>query len=259
MARIRTVKPEFFTSVTVAELTRDARLAWVGLWTHVDDVGRCPDEPRLIKAALFPLDDDLPAEDVEQLLVELAAAGRITRYQVNGRRYLEVVGFRDHQKIDRPRPSKLPPQPFNDTDSNDRRHLDDTSTNRRRTLDTGSGSLDQGSLDQDPDTRTTPRRDDDDALVDRVISRLVDQRATGKRGSYRMTVRSNILGGPELDDIRRACIEAGTNDLDGIVAYHERHRPRYDITCDPPATHRDSLRALDVGDVVPLAATGATS
>ena len=65
MARIRTIKPSFFTSLTIASLTPEQRLTFVGLWTHVDDDGRCIYDPRLIKAALWALDERL-ARDVEE-------------------------------------------------------------------------------------------------------------------------------------------------------------------------------------------------
>jgi len=39
MARIRTIKPSFFTSLTIADLGLAERLTFIGLWTHVDDEG----------------------------------------------------------------------------------------------------------------------------------------------------------------------------------------------------------------------------
>lgn len=108
MARIRTIKPEFFTSLTIANLPLAARLTFIGLWTHVDDGGRCVDEVRLIRAALWPLDDRL-ASDVEEDLKVLQDASLIVRYEHAGRRYLAVRNWREHQRIDKPKPSKLPP------------------------------------------------------------------------------------------------------------------------------------------------------
>ena len=107
MARIRTIKPEFFTSLTIADLPLSARLTFIGLWTHVDDDGRCVDEPRLVRAAVWPL-DDLRAADVEADLRLLHDASLIVRYEAGGRRYLAVRSWREHQRIDKPRPSKLP-------------------------------------------------------------------------------------------------------------------------------------------------------
>jgi hypothetical protein len=108
VARIRTIKPEFFTSLTIADLPNlEARLTFVGLWTHVDDDGRCVDEPRLVRAAIWPLDDRLAA-DVDADLRALHEASLIRRYEVAGRRYLAVTNWKEHQRIDKPKPSKLP-------------------------------------------------------------------------------------------------------------------------------------------------------
>lgn len=107
MARIRTIKPEFFTSLTIADLTPEQRLTFIGLWTHVDDAGRCVDDPRLIKAAVWPLDDRTSAE-VEADLKALTESSLITRYTLNRKRYLAVTNWDEHQRINRPTESKLP-------------------------------------------------------------------------------------------------------------------------------------------------------
>lgn len=110
MARIRTIKPQFFTSETIGSLSMEARLAFVGLWTHVDDEGRCVDNPKLIRAAVFPL-DDIPVESVEAMLGELASSGLIARYQHEDHSYLVVTNWKEHQAINHPRPSAYPPAP----------------------------------------------------------------------------------------------------------------------------------------------------
>src|SRR5690348_14073734 len=98
MARIRTIKPTFFTSLTVAGLTVEQRLTFIGLWTHVDDEGRCTYDPRLIKAALWPL-DDRTSKDVESDIRALTEHSLITHYVVGERSYLEVNGWAEHQRI----------------------------------------------------------------------------------------------------------------------------------------------------------------
>lgn len=110
MARIRTIKPEFFTSLTVASLPVEARLTFIGLWTHCDDEGRCVDDARLIKAAVWPLDDRL-STDVELDLKRLSESSLILRYKVGERSYLTVRGWGEHQRINRPTRSKLPAAP----------------------------------------------------------------------------------------------------------------------------------------------------
>lgn len=111
MARIRTVKPGFFTSLSIAMLTDAAKLTFVGLWTYVDDEGRGVDDARIIKATVWPLDDLKTPRKVEGLLRELAGKGRIVRYEVAGRRYLEVVNWKEHQHVNRPQRSTLPANP----------------------------------------------------------------------------------------------------------------------------------------------------
>jgi hypothetical protein len=106
--RIRTIKPSFFRSEDVAALPLRARLTWIGLWTHCDDQGRTKDNARLIKGDIWPL-DDVSLADIEEDLETLAAHERIVRYTVGGRRYLEVVNWHDHQSIQKPTPSKIPP------------------------------------------------------------------------------------------------------------------------------------------------------
>src|SRR4051794_8984572 len=108
MARIRSIKPEAFTSESMACLPIPVRWTFAGLWTHVDDEGRAVDNARLIAAALYPLDDDMPAAVVEEHLVLLAKHGKIVRYEVAGRRYLMVRSWRKHQKINKPTASRLP-------------------------------------------------------------------------------------------------------------------------------------------------------
>lgn len=115
MARIRTIKPDFFRSDDVAQLSYRARLTWVGLWTYVDDEGRGKDNARIIKGDLWPLEDDVTHKDVEKDLGELSKAGRILRYEVAGEKYLLILKWTDHQRIAKPTASKLPPPSGSDT------------------------------------------------------------------------------------------------------------------------------------------------
>lgn len=112
MPRIRTIKPSFFQSDDVSALPLRARLTWIGLWTQCDDAGRTKDHARLIKAAIWPLDPVSLAE-VEEDLSTLAEHGRIVRYEVDGQRYLAIVNWDDHQSINRPTKSRIPPPPLN--------------------------------------------------------------------------------------------------------------------------------------------------
>jgi hypothetical protein len=107
MARIRTIKPEFFTSETVAELPVRARLTWIGLWTYCDDHGRCRDNVKLVKAAVWAL-DDVSLVSIEKDLSDLHQAGLILRYTVDGKSFIQVTNWTEHQKVSHPTDSKFP-------------------------------------------------------------------------------------------------------------------------------------------------------
>lgn len=123
MSRIRTVKPEFWSSEQVMECQPVTRLLFIGLWNFCDDTGRHPLAPKQIKALIFP-GDDISIDEVSRMLDELSTNGLITTYTVDGKAYLQVTGWQ-HQKIDRPQSSKYPAP------------LDDHSTNARDGRDEG--------------------------------------------------------------------------------------------------------------------------
>lgn len=108
MARIRSVKPEAFTSETLARCSVPARWTFAGLWCYVDDEGRGRSNAGLIKAAVWPLDDDVTVKHVASYLDELEAERLICRYEVDGKAYLHVVNFGEHQHPNRPSPSSQP-------------------------------------------------------------------------------------------------------------------------------------------------------
>jgi hypothetical protein len=107
MARIRTIKPEFWSSEQIMECSRDARLLFVGLWNFADDAGRMAYSAKRIKAQVFP-SDDLTADDIHGLITELTRNGLTLLYAVDGKEYLAITGWHN-QVINRPQPSKTPP------------------------------------------------------------------------------------------------------------------------------------------------------
>lgn len=108
MARIRTVKPEFWSNERVMACSRNSRLLFIGLWNFADDAGRCVDSAKTIKAQIFPGDDDVSSESVRGMLDELSGNGLLQKYEVDGRAYMQIVGW-NHQRIDKPQPPKCPP------------------------------------------------------------------------------------------------------------------------------------------------------
>lgn len=121
MARIRTIKPEFWTSVQIVECSPTARLLFIGLWNFCDDGGNHPAEAKRLKMEVFP-GDNMTTADIEGMVSELLAQKLILEYSAGGEDYWHVTGWR-HQKIDRP--NKKHPEP---SAEDIRRVLDEQST-----------------------------------------------------------------------------------------------------------------------------------
>jgi hypothetical protein len=107
MARIRTIKPSFWGSPTVAKLSRDARLLAVGLISMADDDGRFLCSTAAVNGYVFP-NDDLPSPKVRRWLQQVAASGLTHEYEVDGVRYGCFPEWHEHQVINRYTPSILP-------------------------------------------------------------------------------------------------------------------------------------------------------
>jgi len=102
MARIRSLKPEFWTSEQLAECCRDARLLFVGLWTFSDDNGIHKAKPKRLKMEVFPADSDCSEEQMLVWIDELIDNGLVIEYTVDGVDYWKVTGWKKHQRIDQP-------------------------------------------------------------------------------------------------------------------------------------------------------------
>lgn len=95
MARIRTIKPEFFTSEDIVSLTPLARVFYIALWCEADREGRLDWKPGTLKMRYLPGDDC----SIDALASELTASGLIVLYEVDGRLYAEIPSFKRHQVI----------------------------------------------------------------------------------------------------------------------------------------------------------------
>lgn len=91
--RARNIKPGFYKNADLAECSLYARLLAPGLWMMADREGRLEDRPKQIKGEVFPYDD----VNVDPLLDELQRWNHIVRYQVGGKRYIQVLNFKEHQ------------------------------------------------------------------------------------------------------------------------------------------------------------------
>jgi hypothetical protein len=128
MARIRTVKPEFWTSDQIVECSPIARLLFIGMWNFADDRGVIPRRPRTIKMQVFP-GDEFTADQIEEWITELESQRLLGRFEHEGSTFSVVTGWH-HQKIERPT-YKYPAPPsdieFAEASPTHHRHVADTS------------------------------------------------------------------------------------------------------------------------------------
>jgi hypothetical protein len=102
MARIRTIKPEFFTSEDIVELEPLARLLYIALWCEADKEGRLAWKPKTFKMRYLPIDGC----DIDALCDALLTRGLIVTYG-DGLAY--IPSFKNHQHINpREKDSVLP-------------------------------------------------------------------------------------------------------------------------------------------------------
>jgi len=104
MARIRSIKPDFWTDEKIVELSFEARLFFIGSWNFADDNGNLQRSARKLKMQIFPAD----IIDCEPLIQTLINHGLFTEYSVNGEEYLHIKGFKNHQVVNRPSKSNIP-------------------------------------------------------------------------------------------------------------------------------------------------------
>lgn len=98
MARIRTIKPDFFTSEEVVDMPLHVRLLYIALWCEADREGRLVWRPRTFRLRYFPGD----GFDIEEACQHLVDTGHVVLY---GDGLAHIPTFLDHQHIN-PRESQ---------------------------------------------------------------------------------------------------------------------------------------------------------
>src|SRR5690606_13679708 len=117
MARKRMIHPDFFTSATMNGLPISAIVPFAGVWCWADDYCRGEDDAALVKAAVWPRRRSMTEKKVEGDLDALVGVGVLCRYTVAGHALLHVTNWREHQKVQHPTPSKLPPCPMHEAEA----------------------------------------------------------------------------------------------------------------------------------------------
>ena len=109
MARIRTIKPQFWGDIEIAHLSIAARYMAIGLVSMADDDGRFIGTLNAIGGYVFP-HDDLTTKQLAKWRDEIAKSGFAVFYEVDGKQFGYIPNYARHQRINRPSPSP-PPAP----------------------------------------------------------------------------------------------------------------------------------------------------
>jgi hypothetical protein len=106
VARIRTIKPEFWKHEDLSELPEATHMLAAALLNYADDEGYFNANPGLIKGECCPLRE--PSVSIQDSLAHLSRIGFIMLgTSENGKRYGLITTFLEHQRINRPTPSKI--------------------------------------------------------------------------------------------------------------------------------------------------------
>ncbi len=113
MARIRSIKPFIWSDDRIGEVSRDARLLYLGMITQADDDGRLVASGTSLAGAIYPY-DEVTGRQVDRWRDELAAVGLLDVYTIGRATYAHLPSWAKHQRIQKPQGSALPAPPVRD-------------------------------------------------------------------------------------------------------------------------------------------------
>jgi hypothetical protein len=111
MPRIRSLKPEFWSSPGNNGTDPWARLLFMAMWNWADDYGRGTLNVRELAGFAFPHDDDPlapTASELPSLLTEVQCKFGVVFYEVSGRRYYAIPSWESHNRNERRATSRNP-------------------------------------------------------------------------------------------------------------------------------------------------------
>jgi hypothetical protein len=117
VARIRTIKPEFWESESVGRLSFGARLLFLASLNFADDEGFIRWNEAYLSSQAFVYDESV-TESISEWMDELVRESIVFPYRAGttNQRLAWIISFRKHQVINRPQPSKLPPPSIQNKD-----------------------------------------------------------------------------------------------------------------------------------------------
>lgn len=111
----RILKESICVSDSIESLSWFEEVLFYRLIVNCDDFGRFDGRVNVIKNRLFPLKENLTAKAVKDGINRLASVGLVTLYVFEGKPYLHLPTWNDHQNI-RAKKSKFPAPPSDQND-----------------------------------------------------------------------------------------------------------------------------------------------
>ena len=94
----RIIKESICTSETIDSLSPFQEIFFYRLLVNCDDYGCMDARVKVLSARLFPL-RDVKEKEIESAVEKLAEVGLVGLYEVDGRRFLKVLKWADHQRL----------------------------------------------------------------------------------------------------------------------------------------------------------------
>ena len=99
MARIRTIKPEFWEDEKIGKLPIPCRLFFIGCWNFADDFGVIKGNAALLKSQIFPYDENLRVSEIKKWIDALVDARMLVPIIHAEESYYFIRTFRSHQVL----------------------------------------------------------------------------------------------------------------------------------------------------------------
>lgn len=166
MARIRSIKPDFWNDEKMGQEPEQIMLTFIGLWNFSDDYGVVRSNPVWLKNQIYPYKDKLRIDTFSSWLKRLEELEAVIPVTYNCEGFYCIRTFRKHQKVDKPSKARNCPEDYliremkkNGFYLNEYREFINSSENTPRVLDECSrkeGDIGDGKGDGDGRDSPTP-------------------------------------------------------------------------------------------------------
>ena len=221
MARIRSIKPEFWDSPSTAKASPWARLLFIAMWNWADDFGRGTANLKELEGFAFPNDDgftDMRGNTVHfrDLVAEVSDCFGVMFYEVSGRPYYAIPSWETHQRNERrAKASKYPSPEVRDSvaeipcKSTEDPNISGAGTGEQGNRGTGEQGTSSSEIASDPEPEET-RPDVDELLnlLDHEIERngnRTPKRTKGNHDAIRLLIDRDGADPAQIANVIRWC------------------------------------------------------